>query len=504
MGQSDRTCRNYKMLSRLGLVSCILLQCAVANSVVKRQSSIGTRQIIDIVCSACTERLEANMPAICCKCIKDTAVCNNNLGRGATGPGATCSECLRGDCDSRCNEIGVDDEIFVDVRQGSDSRQCPLGTYLCCDPVDNEIFTNSAADSGQDVCLDSNTIATQDFAHGVVCGKRDSRVYYNAQQPDTFTNPGEWPWAVLILNEAGDYVGAGALVDNDVVVTVAHKVRSFTNNPGALKVRLGDWNPNRKDPKEDFDFVERDVDCVILHPEHDLDNTLANNVAVLKLDIKSPLTQPSVADVITLFSGMETPNFVEPERPGNKPEGVVGSNVIETRSALDLRLGLVADEKDLDPLGKPRIDDTVFMLPNYYNTICLPKRDQFRNYNENCWVASWGVKQERQREIDLPLLSRQECARRLGPTFERKGVRDWQPQPSEVCAGGEPGKDTCRGEGGAPLVCYDDSSDQYFLLGLVGYGFECNTTLPGVYTNMADPTVQSFVNSAIGNGRFCK
>jgi len=297
-------------------------------------------------------------------------------------------------------------------------------------------------------------------------------------------------------------------VDNDVVVTVAHKVRSFTNNPGALKVRLGDWNPNRKDPMEDFDFVERDVDCVILHPEHDLDNTLANNVAVLKLVIKSPLTQPSVASVITLFSGLETPNFVEPERPGNKPEGVVGSNVIETRSALDLRLGLVADEKNLDPLGKPSIldpspEDIVF-IQNYYNTICLPTRNQFRNYNENCWVASWGAKQERQREIDLPLLSRQECARRLGPTFERKGIRGWQPQPSEVCAGGEAGKDTCRGEGGAPLVCYDDSSDQYFLVGLVGYGFECNTTLPGVYTNMADPTVQNFVISAINNDRFCK
>ena len=98
----------------------------------------------------------------------------------------------------------------------------------------------------------------------------------------------------------------------------------------------------------------------------------------------------------------------------------------------------------------------------------------------------------------------QECARRLRPTFEERRVRGWQPQPSEVCAGGVPGEDTCRGEGGAPLVCYEDSSDQYFLVGLVGYGFDCNTTLPGVYTNMADPTVQRFVNSAIGNDQFCK
>ena len=68
--------------------------------------------------------------------------------------------------------------------------RCPLGLKLCCDPVDNEIFSSSAAASGEDVCLNSDTIATQDFSHGVVCGKRDSRVYYNARQPKTFTNPG--------------------------------------------------------------------------------------------------------------------------------------------------------------------------------------------------------------------------------------------------------------------------------------------------------------------------
>ena len=282
---------------------------------------------------------------------------------------------------------------------------------------------------------------------------------------------------------------------------MAHKVRTFTDNPGGLQVRLGDWNPNRRDRKEDFDFVTRKVSCVVLHPQQDLDNSLANNVAVLKLDRdtsdRDQLDLPTVADLIDLKSA-------EPERPGNRPGGVAGSNFIETRSSLDLRLGLVADLKGEDPLGSPRINTDIVFLPNYYNTICLPTRNQFRNYNQNCWVASWGQNQERQREIDLPLLSSQECARRLRPTFEERGVPGWQPKPSEVCAGGEPGEDTCRGEGGAPLVCYDDRSDQYFLMGLVSYGFGCNSTLPGVYTNMADPTVQRFVESAIGNDGFCK
>ena len=47
-----------------------------------------------------------------------------------------------------------------------------------------------SGDQDRDVCFDSDTEAIMDFDKGVVCGKRDSRVYYNAKQPPTFTNPG--------------------------------------------------------------------------------------------------------------------------------------------------------------------------------------------------------------------------------------------------------------------------------------------------------------------------
>jgi len=311
---------------------------------------------------------------------------------------------------------------------------------------------------------------------------------------------------------------------HNVVVTVAHKVQNYVDSASSLKVRLGDWNPNRRDRDEDFDFVEREVDCVILHPDQDLTNTLANNVAVLKLrprdrievDVAVVEMEQSVRNVITLYSNaqdldIEVRTAEDLERPGNRMEGVKGSRIIQTRSAIDLRLGLVADSRDLDGLGgslsgsssSGRSSPLMIIEKNYYNTVCLPSSSQFRNYRDRCWVASWGNRQERQREISLPLLSSQECSRRLGDTFEEKGVPNWRPQPSEVCAGGVVGEDTCRGEGGAPLVCYDDSSDQYFLVGLVGYGFACNTTLPGVYTNIADPVVRDFIDDAIDNEDFC-
>ena len=322
---------------------------------------------------------------------------------------------------------------------------------------------------------------------------------------------GEWPWAVLIYDD-DTYIGAGALVSGDVVVTAGHKVREYQGVGYKLKVRLGDWNPNGRDDKEDFDSIEMNVKCVTLHPEADLDDTLANNVAVLKLD--GVLTQDrddprkkSVVRVVGLRDGLVR---------GDQPEK---QNLNGGNSIIDVRLGLVADLSGQDPLG-----DGVDSLNNeafptsYINSICLAGSSESSEYESRCWVASWGTDQQRQREVDLPILSRlisssllsslmisflrSECIRRLRPEFESRNVPNWSPQPSEVCAGGGDG-DTCRGEGGAPLVCYHPGYDQFYLLGLVGYGFKCNNGLPGVYTNMADPGVQDFVKSAIDNDFFC-
>jgi len=292
-------------------------------------------------------------------------------------------------------------------------------------------------------------------------------------------------------------------MNNDVVVTVGHKVKNFVDDPTGLTVRLGDWNPNRRDPKEEHPYIEHSVKCVRIHPDADLTGTLENNVAVLKLNSrdKRQLTEEeiAVASVIDLKSA--------PSRPANAPEGVDGSSKIKRKSFLDLRLGLVSLDDGLDPLGSPEISRPprqAELSPSYINTVCLPRNErQFFNHDERCWVAAWGKDLHRQREVDLPLVTKSDCERRLGPIFKDKGVPNWRLKPSEVCAGGVRGKDTCDGEGGAPLVCYDKGSDQYFALGLVSYGFGCNNTRPAVYTNLADPSVQNFIISSFENNFFC-
>ena len=91
--------------------------------------------------------------------------------------------------------------------------------------------------------------------------------------------------------------GAGAMMENDVVVTVGHKVVDYLSNPRGLTVRLGDWNPNKKDKDEEFPHIEVPVECVKVHPGADLRGTLANNVAVSKLRSESTVeTVKSTAD----------------------------------------------------------------------------------------------------------------------------------------------------------------------------------------------------------------
>ena len=68
--------------------------------------------------------------------------------------------------------------------------------------------------------------------------------------------------------------------------------------------------------------------------------------------------------------------------------------------------------------------------------------------------------------------------------------------PTALCAGGRAGVDTCKGDGGGPLVCpttdrftdnYGDSLPIYVQAGIVGWGVGCGQEgVPGVYTDVAD------------------
>ncbi|CAH2062261.1 unnamed protein product, partial [Iphiclides podalirius] len=89
------------------------------------------------------------------------------------------------------------------------------------------------------------------------------------------------------------------------------------------------------------------------------------------------------------------------------------------------------------------------------------------------------------KKVKLPLVETGRCVEmlrrtRLGGNFEL--------HPSLMCAGGEEGVDTCKGDGGSPLVCpIDAKGSRFAIYGMVAYGVSCGTKdVPAVYANVTN------------------
>lgn len=128
------------------------------------------------------------------------------------------------------------------------------------------------------------------------------------------------------------------------------------------------------------------------------------------------------------------------------------------------------------------------VITDNVKTICLPPPD-FET-TDNCIASGWGkdaYKKGRHstvlKKVELPLVSRGECVKALRTT--RLGAF-YNLHRSFICAGGEEKKDTCKGDGGSPLICkVPGSSDLYVQVGIVSWGIGCGENVPGVYVNVA-------------------
>jgi len=240
---------------------------------------------------------------------------------------------------------------------------------------------------------------------------------------------GEWPHMCAVLAEevvAQDpgYVGdvetvnlyqcGGSLIAPGVILTAAHCVAKFQQEPQKLKIRCGEWDT--QDQTEPRPHQDRYIASLDIHPEFSPRN-LANDWAVLYTD------QP-------------------------------------------------------------------FELQQHIDTICLPQPEEIFD-TQTCFATGWGKDQfgaagQYQvvlKEIDLPVVSHTQCQADLRNT--RLGKR-FKLDDSFICAGGD-GKDTCKGDGGSPLVCpskYDPFT--YVQAGIVAWGIGCGEdNTPGVYASVS-------------------
>ncbi|CAG5017369.1 unnamed protein product [Parnassius apollo] len=123
---------------------------------------------------------------------------------------------------------------------------------------------------------------------------------------------------------------------------------------------------------------------------------------------------------------------------------------------------------------------------------CLGK--QMPSANTNCFSMGWGADNFNNKsvfaavlkKVKLPLVEHSRCEEMLQKT--RLG-RIFRLHASLTCAGGQAGIDTCKGDGGSPLVCpIGVGGTRFAIFGMVAYGVgKCGQTdIPGVYVNVPD------------------
>lgn len=125
--------------------------------------------------------------------------------------------------------------------------------------------------------------------------------------------------------------------------------------------------------------------------------------------------------------------------------------------------------------------------------ICLPPSNL--NFDlSRCFATGWGKDkhglqgkhQTVLKKLELPVIPNNECQEALKTTRLSKY---FQLHSSFLCAGGQEGFDTCKGDGGSPLVCpiIGTNTNQYYLAGVVSWGIGCGlNNIPGIYVKVSE------------------
>jgi len=282
------------------------------------------------------------------------------------------------------------------------------------------------------------------------------------------TKPGMFPFTALLgypvrkntwnqrnhefeLRDFTVYKCGGTLINHWYVLTAAHCQGSSKGDKISV-VRLGEWE------------VARDKDCTTdgfcLNPVQDFKITP-------ELVTKHPGYKKGLSNIVNDIALVKLP------RPAVLNSGVqivcLPLNQAETARQLnipDMRDGLTGTRPVVVGWGYTEFDPWAF-----------EQQGDFKTAN----VAS-----KVQQKLEMPVLSPSSCQAKFS---------NFQPEESQICAGGEQGKDSCKGDSGGPLYLSKvgqnghpalDGSEPLYLVGIVSFGSRtCGSGKPGVYTRVA-------------------
>ncbi|OCT59119.1 serine protease 27 [Xenopus laevis] len=130
---------------------------------------------------------------------------------------------------------------------------------------------------------------------------------------------------------------------------------------------------------------------------------------------------------------------------------------------------------------------------------CLPTPSNEFLPGYSCIATGWGDTQFNStkprpiilQEVELRLISVQHCRTLYSP--EKNGILITDDMICAMDIHG--GRDSCTGDGGGPLVCYEN--ERWYLVGVTSFGIGCGKD-PGVYTSIPAYVdwIQSFVTAA--------
>ncbi|KAI9584631.1 hypothetical protein GQX74_006526 [Glossina fuscipes] len=260
------------------------------------------------------------------------------------------------------------------------------------------------------------------------CGKQVTQRIYGGEIAEL----NEFPWLALLIYNTNEFSCSGVLIDSRHILTAAHCVsgEAYRLKKGLKYVRLGEFN------------VGTEPDCI----EEINYLNCADSVSNIEIDHI----------------------FVHPEYKENSRNKFHDIAVI-------------------------RLDEEV-TFTNFIMPICLPNRTaELFEFEEGqiFSVSGWGrtdlfnkyftnIPSPIKLKLRIPLVSQENCSK----IMRRYGV---QLGSTQLCAGGEFGKDTCAGDSGGPLMYFDRKHSRWVTYGVVSYGFtRCGVAgHPAVYTKVA-------------------
>ncbi|OCT61943.1 serine protease 27 [Xenopus laevis] len=138
---------------------------------------------------------------------------------------------------------------------------------------------------------------------------------------------------------------------------------------------------------------------------------------------------------------------------------------------------------------------TDFILP-----ACLPTSPTEFLPGHSCMVTGWGDTEfnstkpspDLLQEAEVRLMGLEHCREiyLLASNDSDSGITD-----DMICAMNiHKGKDSCQGDGGGPLICYEN--DRWYLVGITSFGEGCGGDFPGVYSSIPAHMkwIQSFIS----------